>query len=595
MTYSDNYNLRTKNVKFNDVADAIDDSLTRSYGGTTTGVVNQYISSPTPSWTSYEPGQLLVLIPHVTNTGASTVNVNGLGAKSIKRAGVDVVTGDLLIGTPTLLVYSGAYFESLIIQNAINRDGTNSPTANLPMGGFKHTGVADATARNQYASLGQVQDRVSAYLGTTAGTSTAFTVTATPTITGLTTGAQYAFKAHAANGAAATLKIDGTAATTIQRQGTALVGNEFKTNDIISVVYDGSNFQIANIATAPLFIDRTNNRVGIGTTSPTQLLSIVAGNAASSIISLRGNNASAANEMVLEHAADGLTSYIYNRANGPMVFGVNNAEAMRITANKSILVGTVNETQDGIGTSEITVRSDRNHLYSGIDSDASTTTNGLLALGTIRAANTAFNYLCCFSSSATDREFNLRGDGTGFCDVTWTGGGADYAEYFEWADGNPNNQDRRGYSVSLIGQKIKIAEIGDTVIGIVSAVPAVLGNAAWNNWVGKYLKDEYNSYIMEDYEVWRWIDENGKEVSYPFDGVPGGVSVPEDKTTVVQQRKKLSPEFDPTLEYIPREQRREWSPIGLMGKLRLRKGQVTDIRWIKLADISDTIEEWLVR
>ena len=25
--------------------------------------------------------------------------------------------------------------------------------------------------------------------------------------------------------------------------------------------------------------------------------------------------------------------------------------------------------------------------------------------------------------------------------------GADYAEYFEWADGNPNNEDRRGYPV----------------------------------------------------------------------------------------------------------------------------------------------------
>jgi hypothetical protein len=166
MTYSDNYNLRTKNVKFNDVADAIDGSLTRSYGGTSTGVVNQYISSPTPSWTSYEPGQLLVIIPHITNTGASTVNVNGLGAKSIKRAGADVVAGDLVISTPTVLVYSGAYFESLIIQNAINRDGTNSPTANLPMGGFKHTGVGNASSNDQYVAYGQIRNGTPFYLDT---------------------------------------------------------------------------------------------------------------------------------------------------------------------------------------------------------------------------------------------------------------------------------------------------------------------------------------------------------------------------------------------------------------------------------------------
>lgn len=166
MTYSDNYNLRTKNVKFNDVADAIDGSLTRSYGGTTTGVVNQYISSPTPSWTSYEPGQLLVIIPHVTNTGASTVNVNGLGAKSIKRAGADVVAEDLVISAPTVLVYSGAYFESLILQNAINRDGTNNPTANLPMGGFKHTGVGNASANDQYVAYGQIRNGTPFYLDT---------------------------------------------------------------------------------------------------------------------------------------------------------------------------------------------------------------------------------------------------------------------------------------------------------------------------------------------------------------------------------------------------------------------------------------------
>ena len=28
--------------------------------------------------------------------------------------------------------------------------------------------------------------------------------------------------------------------------------------------------------------------------------------------------------------------------------------------------------------------------------------------------------------------------------------GADYAESFEWADGNPNNEDRVGYSVVIV-------------------------------------------------------------------------------------------------------------------------------------------------
>jgi len=163
------------------------------------------------------------------------------------------------------------------INACLAKDGSNSATGNLNAGSFKVTNLGAGTALTDAATLSQVQNRTSAYLGTTGGTSTAFTVTATPTITSLVTGASYFFKANAANGAAATLKIDGTAATTMQRQGTALVGNEFKANDLIEVVYDGTNFQIVNIASAPLYLDRTNNKVGIGTTAPTTNLDIATG------------------------------------------------------------------------------------------------------------------------------------------------------------------------------------------------------------------------------------------------------------------------------------------------------------------------------
>lgn len=154
------------------------------------------------------------------------------------------------------------------INNCVAKDGTNVMTGSLNLGNNKATNMLAGTAVLDGANVFQVQNTSLSYLGTTGGTSTAFTVTATPTITALTTGARYAFKANAANGAAATLKIDGTAATTMQRQGTALAGNEFKANDIIEVFYDGTNFQIINIAEAPLFVDRTNNRVGVGTTAP---------------------------------------------------------------------------------------------------------------------------------------------------------------------------------------------------------------------------------------------------------------------------------------------------------------------------------------
>lgn len=42
------------------------------------------------------------------------------------------------------------------INNCIAKDGQNTPTANLPMGGYKHTGVANASASNEYVAFGQV-------------------------------------------------------------------------------------------------------------------------------------------------------------------------------------------------------------------------------------------------------------------------------------------------------------------------------------------------------------------------------------------------------------------------------------------------------
>ena len=168
--------------------------------------------------------------------------------------------------------------------------------------------------------------------------------------------------------------------------------------------------------------------------------------------------------------------------------------------------------------------------------------------------------------------FALRGDGNAYADGSWNGGGADYAEYFEWYDANPEAEDRRGISVVLDGNKIREAQSGEDPIGIISGNPSVVGDAAWNKWNGKYLRDEYGTYIQEDYEV---EDEDGN--------------------TVIQQRRKLNPAYDPDTEYIPREQRPEWDCVGLMGKLRIRKGQVTGSRWIKMRDISDSVEEWLVR
>ena len=66
---------------------------------------------------------------------------------------------------------------------------------------------------------------------------------------------------------------------------------------------------------------------------------------------------------------------------------------------------------------------------------------------------------------------------------TYNSTGADYAEYFEWADGNPNNEDRIGCFVSLVdGDKIQLASFGDEILGVISGNGSVVGDSYDDTW-----------------------------------------------------------------------------------------------------------------
>ena len=78
------------------------------------------------------------------------------------------------------------------------------------------------------------------------------------------------------------------------------------------------------------------------------------------------------------------------------------------------------------------------------------------------------------SSSAKSNSYRLNNDGTA-SGGTYSSNGADYAEYFEWYDGNINNEDRRGLFVTIDGDKIKLASKDDTyILGIISGNPTVI-------------------------------------------------------------------------------------------------------------------------
>lgn len=114
MTYADDYNLRTTSVKFNDIADAIDGSISRQYAPITTGTSSAYIASPTPAWQEYTTSSIIIVTPHVTNAAGATIQINSLPAKELKIAGVAIGAGIIQQGIPTVLAFNGVHFEVLL-------------------------------------------------------------------------------------------------------------------------------------------------------------------------------------------------------------------------------------------------------------------------------------------------------------------------------------------------------------------------------------------------------------------------------------------------------------------------------------------------
>ncbi len=170
------------------------------------------------------------------------------------------------------------------------------------------------------------------------------------------------------------------------------------------------------------------------------------------------------------------------------------------------------------------------------------------------AARTAFMIGNGSSDSSRSNALRVNYNGTIYATNSTIATGADYAEYFEWADGNSDGEDRVGLFVTFDEQdpeKIKIASAGDYILGIVSGHPNTIGNGD-EDWRGRYVLDDFGRYIEETYEYEEtWQDKDGVKHTETKEGI----------------RYKENPDYDPEEQYIPREERSEWSAIGMVGVL----------------------------
>lgn len=280
-----------------------------------------------------------------------------------------------------------------------------------------------------------------------------------------------------------------------------------------------------------------------------------------------------------------------------------NRQGFNITSDGSLIFGLMNDRTKSKATLNNTkYDSDTINLVAGSKQYA----NNLLNMQTGSLESNRFNFI----SAVTDVEengkpgievFNVDGHGTVNTRNCFQSNKTGYAELFEWADGNNKNEDRIGFTVSLDNNgQLVIANEGDNIIGVVTNGAAIVGNAGWT-YTNTYLTAENRTPKTQKVKIVEWEDEVGILHSYYEHTLDPNFALPDN--AIIYETDENGDEFnipyinaehDRTREFIPRSNR-GWATVTIVGKVDVWKGQYMNPNWIKVKDINDDLEQWILK
>lgn len=106
----------------------INNQIVTLFGGVDTGITNAYVLNFAASFSVYADGIVIYWVPSNTNTSASTINVNGLGFRSIvNQDGSALYAGQLRVNQIAIIVLNGGVFQLL---NNLYSSGSFTGTLN---------------------------------------------------------------------------------------------------------------------------------------------------------------------------------------------------------------------------------------------------------------------------------------------------------------------------------------------------------------------------------------------------------------------------------------------------------------------------------
>ncbi|NPU23922.1 hypothetical protein [Bradyrhizobium denitrificans] len=192
------------------------------WGGSDTGTANNYAVTCTPIPIAYKAGMGIRFKATNANSGASTINVNGLGAVAIKRAGGNALaSGDIVSGQVVSLVYDGVNFQM-----------------------DNYLGISGATTNITNNSIGLP------YVNDT-GSQNALIGTYSPAVTAYSAGLAITIKLANSITSSSTINCNGLGVKSITLgDGTPTLANMFVAGQILLLIYDGTAFQIYGTSSA---------------------------------------------------------------------------------------------------------------------------------------------------------------------------------------------------------------------------------------------------------------------------------------------------------------------------------------------------------
>ena len=280
-----------------------------------------------------------------------------------------------------------------------------------------------------------------------------------------------------------------------------------------------------------------------------------------------------------------------------------NRQGLNVTSDGSLIVG-LNDDKTKSRATIYQPNYDEHAL--NIFTNSKQYANNLVNLTTSSLPSKRFNAI----SVTTDVEengkpgietFKVDGEGSVYTDQSFLSNKTGYAELFEWADGNPKNEDRNGFTVTLTENgQLQIADEGDKILGVISSDAAYIGGAGWS-YTNKFFLDDANKTKKQKVKIVEWEDDVGILHSYYLDSLTADFSLP-DNATIYETDEEgdefevpyVNSEYEKDKEYTDRISR-SWAVVLLVGRTTVFKGQFMNPNWIKVSDVNDDLEEWILK